>query len=261
MTEHAQPRQIYEQPLNERMRAFLRLEHLFTRIDFQLAAADSWSSRGALEAIVELIALLGRADVKNELIKELERQGQTLDALGRDPRVDRDTLSDVLGHIRRLLHTLKDQDGGGVGFELRSNELVNIVRQRASIPAGTCDFDLPALHYWLALPIEQRRRDLQRWLGSFALIRESVELCLSLVRRSATATEECAAGGFFQKTLDGSAPCQLVRVALPPGAGCFTEISAGRHRFTVRFMAQPSAEERAVQVEEDVAFELHCCTI
>lgn len=260
MTDPSSARQIYEQPLNERMRAFLRLEHLFQRIDFHIEPPDAWSSRVALETIIELIALLGRADTKNELIKELERHASTLDALARDPRVDPETLSDTLDQVRGLLASLRAQDGA-IGLELRSNELVNTVRQRASIPAGTCDFDLPALHFWLALPAEQRQADLRRWLAAFALIREAVELCLSLVRRSAVATAECAAGGFFQKTLDGATPCQLVRVALPTDAGCFTEISAGRHRFTVRFMTQSSADTRAVQVEEDVPFELHCCTI
>lgn len=252
--------QIYEQPLNERMRAFLRLEHLFERIRFQIEAADTWASRGALEGVIELTALLMRAEIKGELIKELERQANTLDALAQDPRVDGAMLTDTLDGIRVILTALRSQDVP-FGYEMKHNELVNAVRQRSSIPAGTCDFDLPVLHYWLAQDEAQRTSDLRRWFAGFDLVREAVSLCLSLVRRSATASGEVAEKGFFQKTLDASTPCQLVRVALPGDAGCFTEISAGRHRFTVRMMTQSTSDERARQVEADVPFELHCCTL
>jgi cell division protein ZapD len=260
MSSTALPKNIYEQPLNERMRAFLRLEHLFRKIEFQIDEGDTWASRSALEGVIELTALLTRAEIKGELIKELERHATTLDALAQDPRVDSEALADTLDDIRNILAALRNQDGS-FGYELKNNELINIVRQRASIPAGTCDFDLPALHYWLSRGEEQRTSDLRRWFSSFSLIREAVELCLSLVRRSAVASPEIAEKGFFQKTLDSSVPCQLVRVALPADAECYTEISAGRHRFTVRMMEQNKADQRAQQVENNVNFELHCCAL
>jgi cell division protein ZapD len=256
----SQALQFYEQPLNERMRAFLRLEHLFRGIEAQIGSADKWASRGALEGIIELTALLTRAEIKSELIKELERNAQTLEALAKDPRVDGTALTDTLDDIRTILTALRMQDGA-FGHELRNNDLVNTVRQRTSIPAGTCDFDVPMLHYWLSKGDSERESDLRRWFASFTLIREAVELSLSLVRRSASATLEQAQTGFFQKTLDPNVPCQLVRVAVPADSGCFTEISAGKHRFTVRFIAHERADDRPRQIDSDIQFELHCCML
>lgn len=250
----------YEQPLNERMRAFLRLEHLFNNIRSQISLDAEWASRGALSGIIDLTSLLTRAEIKGELIKELERNLHTFEALARDPRVDAQALTDATGGIQAILSGLKSQDGA-FGYELKSNELINSVKQRSAIPAGTCDFDVPALHYWLHLDGTQRCADLTRWFSGFELVHDAVELCLSLVRRSATATQEVANKGLFQKTLDPNQPCQLVRVGIDANAPCFTEISAGKHRFTIRFNSHARPDDRPSQVDEDVPFELQCCTL
>lgn len=251
---------VYEQPLNERMRSFLRLEHLFERARHQLTGEDIWSSRITVEALIDIMALVGRADLKAELIKELERHASTLEALARNPRVDPGRLNEILSTTRRLLQTLRSSDNAP-GQELRNNELLSAVRQRNSIPAGTCDFDLPAYHFWLRGPPERRTSDLSRWLSTFDHLREAISLCLTLVRESATATRETAQGGFFQRTLDSSSPCQMVRVAIPADSAWYPEISAGRHRFTVRFMYQENFETRPAQTEEDVEFDLLCCVL
>jgi cell division protein ZapD len=166
----------------------------------------------------------------------------------------------VLDSIRPLLTALRGSDKTP-GQELKSNELLSNVRQRISIPAGACSFDVPAYQFWLEQPPGVRDAHLREWLGEFGDVREAVELCLTLIRESARATREQAAKGFFQRSLDPNVTCQMVRVVLPPGLGCFPEISGGKHRFTIRFLNQHSPAERPAQTEEDVDFELQCCVI
>ncbi len=256
----ASERVIYEQPLSERIRSFLRLEHLFERAHYHLNSGDTWSSRTTLESIIAVQSVLGRADLKKELINELERYASRLEALSRNPNVDQGRLSDILENIRAILQSLRSFDNV-IGHELRYNELMNAVKQRNSIPAGTCNFDLPAYHYWLMLPKEQRVQDLRSWLSSFDLLHEAVSLVLSLVRESATETHETAIAGFFQKTLETATPCQMIRVSLSPEINYFAEISAGRHRFTVRFMHFQDSASRPVQADEDIEFDLLCCVL
>jgi len=251
---------VYEQPLSERIRAFLRLEHLFARAQHELHGENEWSSRATLEALIDIMALLGRADLKKEIIKELERHAGTLEALAANPNVDRRRLEQILNRIKHFHEILRTQENPP-GYELRFHEFLSAVRQRSAIPAGTCDFDLPTLHFWLQSPIEVRVGDLERWLGTFDVVREAVTLCLQLVRESTPATREVAHAGFFQRTLDSAVPCQMIRVSLRPESDLYPEISAGRHRFTVRFMQLPSTDERPVQTEHDVEFRLSCCVI
>lgn len=249
----------YEQPLSERIRTFLRLEHLFRKARHSLGGEDLWSSRATLEAIIDVMTVLGRSDFKQEIIKELERHATTLQGLESNPKVDTARLQSVLAEIRDQLARLRD--GSGFGQELRDNELLSAVRQRSSIPAGTCAFDLPVFHHWLRSVPERRKRDLEQWLQGFDVLSDSVGLCLELVRESAIATSEVATGGFFQRGLETSVPCHMIRVLVPEEAGYFPEISAGRHRFSVRFMTLAESRNRPTQLTDDVSFELHCCVI
>jgi cell division protein ZapD len=253
-------RSIYEQPLSERIRTFLRLEHLFAKAEHALTSIDPWSSRATLEAVIDIMAVVSRADLKKEIIKELERHAATLHGLSRNPNVDPARLKDVLDTVTAQLADLRT-DENSWGQELRDDELLSAVRQRSTITAGTCNFDLPALHYWLQSSADQRVNDLRRWLRSFTLLNSSVSLCLKLVRESAIATHELAQSGFFQRTLETSTPCQMIRVCLVNEARCFPEISAGKHRFTVRFMRLGATQERPTQTDTDVEFDLHCCVI
>ena len=253
-------RVIYEQPLSERMRAFLRLEYLFQRAEFQLRTDDSWSSRSAMESIIDVLEVISRSDLKKELLNELERQSATLKALAVNPNVDKRRLNTALTQVEQVHSTLHTGENTP-GIELRDVELLRVVRQRISIPAGTCGFDLPAYHFWLQRPAGSRMRDLRDWLSRFDRLREATGLCLKLVRESAGATREVAYGGFFKKTLEASARCQMVRVSLPGSANCYPKISAGRHRFTVHFMRPGLGPKRTAQAEEDIEFDLLCCLL
>ncbi len=250
----------YEQPLSERVRTMLRLEFLFLRAHHAMDNDDVWASRTTVECMIDTMSVLGRADFKKELIKELERHSMTLDSLSRNPNVDPQRLDEVQQRITGILGQLKSSELG-FGHSLRNNELFSAVRQRSSIPAGTCDFDLPAYHSWLQLPAPQRRKDLSGWMASFDLLRDAVTLCLRLVRESGVSSNETAPGGMFQRNLETTTPCQMIRVCVPSHRQEYPEISAGRHRFTVRFMRQDAPEERSTQVHDDIDFRLICCVI
>ena len=251
---------IYEQPLNERVRSLLRLEYLFERATFRMDGPSIWDSRASVEAIIDIMSIMSRTDLKTEIIQELERDAVTLEALGAKRGVDLGRLNEVLERIRQLLNDLRTGDSTP-GQDLRQNELLSYVRQRSSIPAGTCSFDIPAYQHWLERPVEVRVSDIQDWLSRFEPVRKAVELCLQLIRGSANTSREVASAGFFQRNLDSSAPCQLVRVVVPTDASWFPEISGGRHRFSIRFVQQVDTASRPIQSTEDIAFELQCCAI
>jgi len=250
----------YEQPLSERVRTLLRLEYLFKRTYWTQNGPLPWESRTTLESLIDITSVLGRSDIKKELIKELSRHALTLNSLAKNPNVDPQRLNQALGSVNELLLRLKKFDTS-FGHALRAHELFNAVRQRSSIPAGSCDFDIPAYHYWLQKPTEQRIADLKDWVGSFSLLSESVDLCLALVRDSGVSSQETANGGFFQRNLESTTPCQMIRISLNSNTPCYPEISAGRHRFTVRFMAPQEMHERASQIQKNIPFRLVCCVI
>lgn len=250
----------YEQPLNERIRTFLRAEFLFDMCGNYQGGATEWDARLCLDSMLDLTDLLGRSDVKNELGKELERHSVTLSALQHNPGVDQQRLGALLRDINQHLGALRDP-AFQPGITVRKDELVSSIRQRNAIAGGACNFDLPAYHHWLNRPLAHRTRQIEFWQQDLSTIRKALKLALHMIRNSTTPTRECATKGFYQKPIESNVSCQLVRVILPAESKCFPEISGGRHRFTVRFMEQGNTLDRPVQSEEDVEFELHCCIL
>ena len=251
---------LYEHPLNERTRTFMRLEYLFRQAGHHLKGNSLWDSRATLNCILEIIDIFGNTNLKSEVLKELERHASNLKRLERNPDADPDKLASMISSISTQIDGMH-QINGQIAGELKTSEFLISIRQRSAIPGGTCDFDMPALHYWLQQPSHIRTKDLAHWLGHFNAIGQAIQLILSLTRDSTPMKPAYAQGGVYQQTLDPTLPCQLIRIGLPATLDCFAELSGGRHRFTARFMEFSTAEDRARQTDQDVEFDLACCII
>jgi cell division protein ZapD len=248
----------YELPLNERMRTFLRLEFLFNQFEHAMAGNTDWDTRSALSGLLDIFSILTLTDLKKEVLKELERQYSYLGGLRDSPGVDATRLTDILEDIEAHARDLRNNTEQ-LGQELKSNDFLSSIAQRSGIPGGTCEFDLPAYHFWLCGSLEQRLADLRRWHSGIATIQSALRLILALTRQSAVPSREEAPGGFFQKSLNKDHPAQLVRVVVTTDMPYFAEISGGKHRFAVRFLEQPCPDDRPVQTEQTVSFQLACC--
>ena len=249
----------YEQPLNERMRSFLRLEHLFKQAAYTLRGYSIWDSRSTLTSITSILDILTRNDLKTELLKELERQEKTLSALSDLPGVDKEQLNNILKQIETSQQNILNFEGP-LGQNIREHELLNSLRQRSSIIGGTCDFDIPYLHYWLQQPPEYRIEKLEDWLEKLEIISHPISLILDITRESSSPINVTAEKGFYQQNIDSNAPVQLIRVGLNNDSEYFPEISAGKQRFSIRFMLQQDGK-RPIQSSDDINFQLICCAL
>lgn len=250
---------VYEQPLTERVRTFLRLEFLFEQYAHHVNLPSEWDSRAAVSALLEIATLLTRGDTRTEVLKELERCLLFLTRLKGSPEVDGVRLQSVLAELETLRHAM-DGDGRPLGIGLKENEFLCGIRNRIAIPGGTCQFDLPLYHAWLSQPHARRSRDLQGWFAELKPLHDTIVLLMALTRESALATREVAEQGSYQRAFDGPA-CPLVRVMLPAMSGVFPEISAGRQRITIHFLERQDAGGRPQQTKRDVAFKLVCCQL
>lgn len=259
--QHAASRwQTYEFPLNERVRTFMRLEHLFARAHRHAEGSDPWDSRAALTSLLEILAILGRGDVRSDVLREMERQGQALGRLKNRDDVDATRLGAILENLGKLRARL-DASEAQVGRSLKDNELLGALKQRSAIPGGTCGFDLPALQHWLSKAPELRREQLDRWLNELGALDRSVRLVLMLLRESAAPSREKAEKGLFSRNLESGMSYQLIRVQVDETVDVFPEISGGKHRFTVRFLEQPDIAQRPRGVQRDIDFQLACCQL
>ncbi len=253
----------YEQPLNERIRALLRLEFLFQQIEHATVSADAsvWGSRMALQGLLDILDLTGRNEFKGELLKELERHAAALGRLRQTSGIDVAALDQTLVEIALVTDRVHNNLESWTMDAVRQTDFLSAIHKRNSVPGGACCFDLPALHSWLQQDSTVRNRHVHLWLEPFAPMREAVMLILRLIRDSATPQPEIARRGFFQRGLDNTVSTQLIRVLLRPHHGIFPEISAGRHRFAIRFLEQSNPNHRAIQSAADVDFALACCVM
>jgi cell division protein ZapD len=254
------PAVIYEQPLNERIRICLRIEALIDRLDYFHGLDSDHAAYQALLTVLEITALVGRGDVKQEIIKELDRQHKVLTALISHQRVDKSRLEISLNQLKQALNRMHAMDGR-LGEHLKSIDFLLSVKQRSVIPGGSCDFDLPQLRYWLDRPIEARQRDLDRWAAPYRELNRTLSLILKNIRDSALAEPMEAGKGFFQEALDPAQPNQMLRIGIDDRR-LFPEISAGKHRYSIRFMHYPDGvDPLPQQLRERVRFQLMRCTL
>jgi cell division protein ZapD len=248
----------YEYPLSERIRTLLRLEALFERFDAYAASFEPHAHHAALQTLFELAEVAARADLKSDLLQELDRQKAVLTALRGNPNVQGTTLEQVLTAIETAHHGIY-QLPGRVGQHLREDEWLMAIKQRAAIPGGMCEFDLPAYHYWLHKPAEARTSQLKHWLAPFLSLRAAVDIVLGLLRDSGCPEWQHAENGSYQRMLESRNP-QLIRVTLADGLPCAPEISANKYMLNIRFVQVEAAAIRSCTALS-IDFELTFCTL
>ena len=251
---------IYEHPLSERIRTLLRLEHLFRQAHHYNCEGSFWDSRIFIASLFELLDLFSRADLKTEIMKEIDRASGNLRVLLENPNIDTDRLNTILkalDHINRNLLTLSGQ----LGQKLRDDPFLSTIRQRSTIPGGTCDFDLPGYHYWLSLDSKVRLQRQQGWLEEIEPIKQAVDLILKLIRNSAEPKPMTTVKGQYSQALETHYPYQLLRLFIPHEAGYYAETSGSKHRFTLRFLTSEGDGDIVKPVDGDVGFDLAICML
>lgn len=247
----------YEFPLNERVRTMLRLEDLFLRIARFVSSDESADHHAALGVLFEILEVASRADLKSELLQELERQKKILNALHNNPQISEDALDAILSQIEDDSTRLLEMSGK-IGQHLRDDEWLMGIKQRACIPGGVCEFDLPSYHYWQHQSAEVRRTDLGNWITPLLPLRNGISILLKLMRESGKLHHFTAHQGTFQQ-MQGGRVAQLLRVTLDQTLQCIPEVSANKYALNIRFVAANFTAKTSLY-EHDVEFDLTFCS-
>jgi cell division protein ZapD len=248
---------LYEYPFNERIRTYLRLEHLFRRLRTLAHREDALDHHFALATIFEVMDVGARADLKSDVLRDLDKQKQLLNSYRGNPAISEAALDAIVEQLNHCFEGLNSQSGKA-GQSLTENDWLMSIRSRISIPGGTCEFDLPAYYAWQQGEAHARQADLLRWVATLMPLSDSVRLLLKLLRDSGTAQKIMALGGQFQQNLPQGRTFQLLRLRLPRESGVIPEISGNRLMVSVRFMRQET-DDRLHACAQDTAFELTLC--
>lgn len=249
---------LYEYPFNERIRTYLRLEHLFLVLSDLMTRAEAIDHHFALTTIFQVMDVGARADLKSDVLKDLDKQKAILNSYRGNPAIAETMLNQVIEKLDHCFSELSSLSGKA-GQALTENDWLMSIRSRVGIPGGTCEFDLPAYFAWQHLPSQTRQSDLRRWASTLTPLANSIHVLLKLLRDSGLPQKVIAANGHFQQNLPQGRTFQLLRLAIDPELGFVPEISGNRLMVSIRLLRHES-DDRLHHVHQDGTFDLTLCS-
>jgi cell division protein ZapD len=249
----------YDYPFNERIRTLLRVEDLFAKVLHNLAAGHEYHHHCALLTLLQILDVVDRSELKSELLQELDRQKHAMHLLVGNPAIVADALQAMLNDIEIAASGLR-LETTKLGQTLRANEWLMSIKQRAGIPGGVCEFDVPSYHYWLGLGEQRRTKDLESWLKPLIPMQQAIIIILRILRGSGATTPLIAVNGAYQKMLGGSKPAQMLKIEVDDNVTCFPEVSANKYAINIRFNTLDCAQ-KPQKFDDDVQFSLTLCNL
>lgn len=206
---------LYEYPFNERLRTYLRLEQLFRRLGELIPRAHPLDHHYALVTMFEIMDVAARADLKSDVLKDIEKHKHQLDGYRGNPSISEAALDAVIAQLDRCFAALNSQSGKA-GHALTENDWLMSIRSRVGIPGGTCGFDLPAYYAWQHKDAAYRQEALQGWASTLAPLAESIYVLLKLLRDSGVPQKWRPNGVSSSKTCPQAARFNCCGCALIP---------------------------------------------
>lgn len=230
----------YEQPLNEKVRSYLRLEYLKEQMDSHFVHDQKHRCFYPLFALCELTE---RGDYRIDIIKDIDKNVQQL--------TDKSGSSSLIEALLTVKEKLQTPER--TGSKLKHDRFLSALKQRFNMPGACCNFDLPQLHYWLGLPWEQRVAQYRQWQRHFLPLLDSVTLLLNIIRTPSIYSPQEAKAGFYQGIHDKS--LSLIRVNLESQLACYPTISGHKNRFAIHFVDFNSQKH----TDNTINFQLAIC--
>lgn len=249
----------YEFPFNERIRTYLRLEDLFSKILLNVASGEQHQHHSALISLLQLLDIVDRSDLKMDLIAELDRQKFAMQSLQGNPEIAEKALNKILKEVGDCAIVLRS-DNAKFGQHLRENEWLMSIKQRTGILGGVCQFDLPSYHHWLGLDANRRKCDFDSWLERLMPMHDAVKTILQILRGSDTPRKLSAHNGFYQEMLGGAKPAQMLIIKVADNSPCFPDVSANKYAINVRFSALDFVQ-KPKQCDHDLEFSMVLCNL
>jgi cell division protein ZapD len=255
MGENISSKIIYETPLNERIRTLLRVEHLMNQFYFFKDNEDQWGIRCSTNTLLEILELFSRKNIKNELLKELERQLRHLKSISKVSEINNDKLNSIIELHNEHLEKINALENK-LKTHLRNHDLLNSIKLRDALPGGQSNFDIPAYNSWLNNPRVNQTGMIGEWFKPFIPVKEATNDILILIRESSDFENKEAENGYYEQKLTSDYVYQMIRIRLPNAKKVFPEISASRQKFFINFCSYEILEKKSKQIKETIDFEL-----
>ncbi|MDO5530821.1 cell division protein ZapD [Sutterella sp.] len=250
---------LYEFPFSEKVRFYLRFETLARRYLWFVEQNSPIAHQSAIGTLFDLSDVAARSDLKNDLVKELSREQRDLEAQRAQSAGDAVTSDELTRRIEelKLVSRQVTQIVGRSGQNIRDLQWLQLVRNRQPLPGGTCEFDMPFLHFWLAQSAEERRRELRELSATLSPTINAVAIILRHLRSTTEMHNAHAVKGVAQVPVNGR-NYSLCRIWIRSGSNLIPEVSANKFALFIR-LSRPDEQHILHYTTEEIDFQIGLC--
>ena len=245
---------IYEEPVQEKIRKFIKLEFLFNKLFYFKHKENKNDNYIALLALCELYEILSRSDIKSELIREIENQNHYFKKIKEIPEANSEKLSSILEKQKVLLQLIHGIESNYLEY-LENDILFKTIAKNSINPLQPT-----SVEFWLSRDIVLRENQINLWTEPLLFIKKSVDFILEVIRKSGRFEDKLAEKGFFIEKLDPKKNILLIRITLTSDLYYYPQISVGKQRLNIMFMSKDD-KNNLISHKEDVAFILTTCVL
>ena len=251
MNEHI----IYEQPVAENIRNFLKCEYLHEKYIRALERGDIWSIRSSITTLIEISDFVSRINLKFELLKELEKSKIIIDKLKNNELINILKYNNYHENINVCLENLNNIESHPSKTILENDFLMQI-KNKLYIPGGDNFFDNPSYLNFLSSNKSNIVNNINIWYLPFKYFFITSDLILSIKRSNAKFKQYISEGSHFEKRLDSNTSTDLVRIRLHKNTNIFPDISVNRQNINIVFKYSSGNKIASKIVEDNINFEL-----
>jgi len=236
----------YEFPLNERIRKFLRIEEIFKKMEIQMLNKKEFSAHTCFSTYFDIMSCVSRADIKVELIQEIEKQRLKLKSKIKTKKNIK--IQAQLNKIRLTLENAKVISG----FNFGSDKFLHELKIRSDSPFGIVSTDFPEFQFWLeSTSIADRKSYFRSKLNDFNSIRMAIITLMNILRNNVVANSIETKTEEVQCKLNPLLKNDLVIITIPTKLKCFPNISANKYAVNIHLKINSS-----IKVTKPIKFKL-----
>ena len=248
---------IYELPLNERLRTFMRIEFLYSRLKYFVSNLDdNWQTRTVIHTLLEIYSILSRTDVRREVLADLDRYIMQMQRFQSAPDADNNMVNNILEDLDSIKSQVMDI-GTDYLLKLREDEFIASLLHRHTLPGGKAEFDMPKYKFFLESDEKDVAVQINKWIDIIRPICEGIDKLMWIIRESNEPIATVAVGGQYNHQIERRTQISLVRI-ITNDTNVYPEISGGRHLIAVRFF-NLNKDGIYVQFEDNVEFKISLC--
>ncbi len=251
---------IYEQPISENVRNFLKCEYLNEKFNCAVKQHDMWAIKSSISTLIEMSDFIFRINIKIELLKDLEKNLLLLDTLRKTNSIELIDYDKFYTEIQTNIEKLNRADISP-SKSITDNDFLMQIKSKSHIPAGDNFFDMPSYLNFLSSNKTFILENIDNWYSPFKPIFMSSILLLDFKRTISKFEYFSSDAAYFEMKLDKSDKTDLVRIKLEKNINIYPDISVNPQYINIMFKTSHGANRQSKAIEENLNFGLSLSNI